>query len=116
MEEGNNNKRKNVQISKVQGSPLESKGNMHYGASKLIFQRPEELRKFCTHEEEIIWGYLKGNQSGVKFRRQHPLSNYIADFYCHALKLVIEIDGLIHQLPENTEADEIRTSWLKEKG
>ncbi len=66
---------------------------MHYGASKLIFQRAEELRKFPTHEEQIVWGYLADNQLGVKFRRQHPLLLYVADFYCHSLKLVIEIDG-----------------------
>lgn len=70
--------------------------NMHYGASNLLFKRSDELRKFTTHEEDIIWGYLKGNQFGLKFRRQHPLLFYVVDFYCHALKLVIEIDGSIH--------------------
>ncbi|MEP6711815.1 MAG: DUF559 domain-containing protein [Ferruginibacter sp.] len=70
--------------------------NMHYGASHLLFKRSDELRKFTTHEEDIIWGYLKGNQFGLKFRRQHPLLFYVVDFYCHALKLVIEIDGSIH--------------------
>lgn len=73
------------------------KMDMHYGASNLIFQRAEELRKYSTHEEGIIWGYLSGNQLGVKFRRQHPLFLYVADFYCHSLKLVIEIDGGIHE-------------------
>jgi len=71
--------------------------DMHYGAPKLIFQRAEELRRYSTHEENIIWGYLSGNQAGVKFRRQHPIFLYVADFYCHSLKLVIEIDGGIHQ-------------------
>ncbi len=82
-----------------QNSPLgteEHKLDMHYGASKLIFQRAEELRKSPTHEEEIVWGYLSKNKLGVKFRRQHPIFLYIADFYCHSLKLVIEIDGGIH--------------------
>jgi len=68
---------------------------MHYGTTKLIFQKAEELRKFPTHEEEIIWGYLCRNKLGVKFRRQHPIFLYIADFYCHSLRLVIEIDGRI---------------------
>jgi very-short-patch-repair endonuclease len=45
--------------------------NMFYGASKLIFRRAEELRKLPTHEEILMWGYLKENQLGVKFRRQH---------------------------------------------
>lgn len=58
----------------------EHKVDMHYGASKLIFQKAEELRKFPTHEEEIVWGFISKNQLGVKFRRQHPIWNYIADF------------------------------------
>lgn len=70
---------------------------MHYGASHLLFKRAEEVRKYSTHEENIIWGYVKGKQTGYKFRRQHPLLFYIADFYCHELKLVIEIDGLIRE-------------------
>ncbi len=69
---------------------------MHYGASHLIFKRAEELRNFCTPEEEIVWIYLSGNKLGVKFRRQHPLLFYLADFYCHEVKLVIEIDGSVH--------------------
>jgi len=73
------------------------KMDMHYGASNLIFQRAEELRKYPTHEEAIIWGYLSGSQLGIKFRRQHPIFLYVADFYCHSLKLVIEIDGGIHE-------------------
>lgn len=82
-----------------QSSPLGAEGhhlNMHYGASKLIFQRAEELRKYPTHAEEILWTYLSKRKSGVRFKRQHPLSLYIADFYCHSLKIVIEIDGSIH--------------------
>ncbi len=71
--------------------------DMHYGASHLLFKRADELRENATWEEEIIWGYLSGNKLGVKFRRQHPLLFYIADFYCHQLKLVIEIDGSIHK-------------------
>jgi N-acetyl-alpha-D-muramate 1-phosphate uridylyltransferase len=69
---------------------------LHYGASHLLFRRAEELRKFCTHEEEVMWRLVSGNKTGFKFRRQHPLLFYIADFYCHELKLVIEIDGSIH--------------------
>src|SRR5882757_5392345 len=90
--------------------------DMHYGASRLIFQRAEELRKFPTHEEEIVWGYLKGNQLGVKFRRQHPLLFYIADFYCHALKLVIEIDGLVHNKTDVKINDSIRQKEIESLG
>ena len=90
--------------------------DMHYGASKLIFQRAEELRKFPTHEEEIMWGYLSGNKLGIKFRRQHPLSNYIADFYCHSLKLVVEIDGGIHNKADVKINDELRQKEIESLG
>ena len=90
--------------------------NMHYGASKLIFQRAEELRKFCTWEEEVVWGYLAGNKLGVKFRRQHPLLFYVADFYCHQLRLVIEIDGGIHNKEDVKINDAIRQKEIEELG
>jgi len=69
---------------------------MFYGASPLIFERAKQLRNQVTHAEMIIWNYLRGNQCGYKFRRQHPVGNFILDFYCHQLKLAIEIDGSIH--------------------
>lgn len=89
---------------------------MFYGASRLIFQKAEELRKNMTPAEEIMWGMLKGNQFDVKFRRQHPISFYVADFYCHELKLVIEIDGSIHDLEEVKSNDAIRENDLKGLG
>lgn len=118
MKEGKLNTSEN---SRDQSSPSVAGGrvrvyDMHYGASKLIFQRAEELRKFPTHEEEIIWGYLSGNKSGVKFRRQHPVANYIADFYCHSLKLVIEIDGSIHNKSEVKINDEDRQHHVESFG
>jgi N-acetyl-alpha-D-muramate 1-phosphate uridylyltransferase len=90
--------------------------NMFYGASKLIFRRAEELRKFPTHEELLMWGYLKGNQVGAKFRRQHPLLFYVADFYCHQLKLVIEIDGSIHNKEDVKINDELRQREIEALG
>jgi cyclase len=92
------------------------KQNMHYGASHLIFKRAEELRKFPTHEEEIIWGFIKANQLKVKFRRQHPISFFIVDLYCHSKKLVIEIDGSIHDVEEKKIRDEIRQKDLEALG
>jgi cyclase len=78
------------------------------GAIKPIFERAEELRKNPTFEENLLWQYLKGNQLGVRFKRQHPIWLYIADFYCHEIKLVIEIDGSIHNLKEVKERDIVR--------
>ncbi len=90
--------------------------DMHFGASYLLFKRAEELRKFCTWEEEVIWGYLSGNKLGVKFRRQHPLLFYIADFYCHQLKLVIEIDGSVHYKDDVKINDAIRQKEIEDLG
>ena len=49
-----------------------------------------------TAAETILWGFLRTKPGGYKFRRQHPLGIYIADFFCYPLKLVIEVDGKIH--------------------
>ena len=53
-------------------------------------------------------------KNGLKFRRQHPLGNYIADFYCHEKRLVIELDGEIHDKNEQKERDNERTSWMNQ--
>ncbi|MGN6178582.1 MAG: endonuclease domain-containing protein [Mucilaginibacter sp.] len=83
------------------------------GADRLIFQKAEALRHNPTQAEMLLWGYLKGSQLGAKFRRQHPLSIYIADFYCHQYKLVIELDGSIHNNPEVALHDNERQSNLE---
>lgn len=70
-----------------------------------------------TQAESVLWEQLKSKQlSGFKFRRQHIIGTYITDIVCLDRKLIIEIDGLIHQLPENKESDPIRTQWFNEKG
>jgi len=69
-----------------------------------------------TLAETVLWGYVSGNQLGVKFRRQHPISNYIADFYCHSAGLVIEIDGSIHDEPEVLQNDIERQQYLESLG
>ncbi|HEX5653471.1 MAG TPA: vitamin B12 dependent-methionine synthase activation domain-containing protein [Chitinophagaceae bacterium] len=70
-----------------------------------------------TPAEEALWRLVNSKQlEGYKFSRQHIVGNYIADLVCLDRRLVIEIDGLIHQLPENKESDEIRTAWLNQKG
>jgi very-short-patch-repair endonuclease len=53
---------------------------------------------------------------GLKFRRQHPLNRYIADFYCHELKLVIELDGRVHDLREVKERDLLKEEAIRKLG
>ena len=69
-----------------------------------------------TVAEKIIWERLCKNQLSVRIRRQHPVWKYIADYYCHELKLVIEIDGGIHLSKENKEYDIGRETTLNEFG
>ena len=64
----------------------------------------------------ILWGMLKEKFPTLKFRRQHPVSNYIADLYCHSQKLIIEIDGSIHDLKEIKLKDEQRQKDLEKLG
>ena len=63
-----------------------------------------------------MWEFLKGNQLDFRFRRQHPLLFYIADFYCNQLKLVIEIDGSIHNKEDVKINDARRQSEIEELG
>ncbi|MEO7306661.1 MAG: acetylglutamate kinase [Ferruginibacter sp.] len=90
--------------------------NMHYGASPKLFDLAEELRARMTPVEEILWNVIKINEWHLKFRRQHPIANYIADFYCHHVKLVIELDGGYHENKEVKIYDEGRENDIKEFG
>jgi len=64
-----------------------------------------------------LWNHLKGKQIlGLRFRPQHPIDTYIADFYCHPIKLVIEVDGGYHILFDQKEYDIEREAVLIEMG
>jgi very-short-patch-repair endonuclease len=91
--------------------------SMWKGASKETFIKAQILRKNMTEPEKILWNKLSKNKlRGYKFRRQHPILFYIADFYCHALLLIIEIDGGYHETEEQKIKDEERTEHLKFNG
>ena len=74
------------------------------------------LRRNMTDAERKLWNALRNNQAGVKFRRQVPFGRYILDFYCHHLKLNIELDGSQHLMEEHLKKDKIRDQWLQENG
>jgi very-short-patch-repair endonuclease len=87
----------------------------YYGAKAITFERARELRKNMTSTEKTLWQKLRKNQvKGLRFRRQHPIDIYIADFYCHKAKLVIEIDGKIHN--QQKEEDDSRTEEINKFG
>ena len=87
---------------------------MFYGASSYLFEYAKRLRETPTKAESLLWNMLNKKQLGSKFRRQHPIYKYIADFYCHELKLVIEVDGDYHN--EQKEYDKYRSNDLIEFG
>lgn len=72
------------------------------------------LRREMTDSERKLWSRLRGEQLGVKFRRQHPLGNYIADFACLDPKLVVELDGSQHA--DQEEYDARRDAFLQAQG
>jgi very-short-patch-repair endonuclease len=75
------------------------------------------LRRNQTISEKLVWMYLKNRQTkGIKFRRQYSVDKYVIDFYCPELKLAIEIDGDVHDLPCQKEYDIIRQNYLQEFG
>jgi very-short-patch-repair endonuclease len=66
--------------------------------------------------EALLWQRLRGSPGGNAFRKQHPIDPYVADFYCSAARLVIEIDGEAHDRSDRPQRDEARTAFLRERG
>ena len=96
---------------------MDKTNDMHYGSSSFTFQKAEELRKRMTKAELVLWEELRGKRfMGLKFRRQHPIGRFIVDFYCHKHKLIIELDGSIHDLPEVAENDKNREEEIRDLG
>lgn len=87
--------------------------NLHKGAIGKLFEYSRELRQISTEAEKLLWSELRNRKlNGLKFRRQHPVDKYVADFYCHEKRLVIELDGVVHDKKENKEYDQARTIEL----
>ena len=90
---------------------------MYFGAKPSVFKLAKELRKNETEAEKMLWSKLNKNQIiGLQFRRQHPINIFIADFYCPKIKLVIEVDGSIHEIFEYEEHDIGRSEMLNDFG
>ncbi|MDB5198328.1 MAG: metH [Chitinophagaceae bacterium] len=114
----------NIEISDSTKAPSREEGEKEFGyewadpsSYKLLKEFALAHRSNPTLAEEALWGLVKTKKlEGYKFRRQHIIGNYIADLVCLDKRLIIEIDGLIHQLPENKESDENRTQWLNQQG
>lgn len=79
-------------------------------------QQRRQLRKEATGTEKILWFKIRNNQLSYKFRRQHSVGNYVADFYCPEKKLVIELDGEVHGNELRTSHDLRRDDFLRQNG
>ena len=96
---------------------MKSKMPYYHKATERIFDNAKKLRRNQTLAEERLWKILRNHKlDGLKFRRQHPVSWFIADFYCHELKLIIELDGGIHELEEVKAYDIKREEKLRALG
>jgi very-short-patch-repair endonuclease len=85
------------------------------GTTPPVETAAKELRQRLTPAEQKLWQALRGGKlAGLKFRRQHPVGNFILDFYCSACKLAIELDGSIHET--QLEYDAARTAQLEAYG
>ena len=89
---------------------------MFENASPRIFQNAKELRGNLTVAEMMLWLRLMKGVNSYKFRRQHPIGKFIADFYCHRFKLIIELDGSIHNDPQVETIDREREKDLRAWG
>lgn len=96
---------------------MKSKQPYYYGAALSTFEKAKALRKNSTPAEKRLWKIIRDRKMlGLKFRRQHPLKYFIADFYCHEALLVLEVDGSIHTLEEIKQYDKEREAMIAELG
>ena len=90
---------------------------MFYGAPPQLFEHAKKLREAMTPAELKLWESLRLTKlNGFRFKAQHPIGYFIADFYNHAARLVIELDGNVHDSVDQQEYDKNRTYLLEEFG
>ena len=90
------------------------RGGLQYSG---LVDRARELRQKQTPAEDIVWELLRDRRfEGLKFRRQHQIGNYIADFFCAEHKLDVEVDGDVHRSPEVVAKDSQRDAYLRSMG
>ena len=99
------------------GLPMVDPEHPDWKVSDTLRSNARALRKNSTDVERMLWSALRGNRlNGATFRRQVPIDNYIADFVCHAAKLVIELDGGQHSSDQGERADAARSAVIEARG
>ena len=96
---------------------MEDRKNMFYGATPILFELAKQLRNKQTETEIFLWEHLSLlNIPKIRIKRQHPVLYFVADFYCHKAKLIIEVDGGYHNIPEQYLYDKERDKELEDLG
>jgi very-short-patch-repair endonuclease len=109
-------KKKALNCLKINRMDQAQKANNFFYNPKLK-ERGRALRRKGTKAEAYMWKFiLRNQQMGYKFLRQRPVLNYIADFMCPELMLIIEVDGITHQLEGAAERDKNRQTQLEQAG
>ena len=101
----------------VNSSTGNTGNSMFYGALPIHFELAKKLRNNQTEAEMYLWDNLQRlKHLKIRFKRQHPVLYFIADFYCHKAKIIIEVDGGYHDIPEQYLYDRNRENELNELG
>ena len=87
----------------------------HYNKKKEQEKR-RSLRTNMTYCEKIVWMHLRKRQLGYRFLRQYSVDSFVVDFCCPELKLAIELDGDVHEIPEQKKYDKARQKYLEAFG
>jgi very-short-patch-repair endonuclease len=89
-------------------------GGQGEGSKPSLLSYARTMRRTATPAERKLWFVLRNHQlAGLKFRRQMPLGPFIVDFYCPAVRLVIELDGVSHS---DSTTDAVRDGWMRRHG
>lgn len=89
--------------------------NKRVHTKKELSERRRELRRTMTPAEAFLWNHLKSKKlDGRRFTRQHSIGNYVVDFYCASERLIVELDGEVHQNPQAMEYDAKRTLYFEQ--
>ncbi|WP_255452758.1 vitamin B12 dependent-methionine synthase activation domain-containing protein [Aquimarina sp. RZ0] len=111
-----------IEEEKKKNAPQPPKGEQYWKTADptlygLLKEYAKKMRNQPTDAESYLWKALSGKKlNGYEFERQHIIGTYIADFICLKENLIVEVDGAIHQLPENKSSDKERTQWLESEG
>lgn len=89
---------------------------MFFGAGNSVFENAKGMRENMTEAEKKLWSRISNKQLGFRFKPQHPISRFVADFYCHKARLIVELDGKIHLGKDEREYDVNREAVLKRFG